>query len=385
MRLRWRHECAFTPSWLDVHADLVVAAGGDRVICLGKADGLPIWELSAPALADFRLVGPRLYCLQDSRMLLAIESESGAVAWHAWAPAARLQLPYPAGCFAPPYHADDNGVLIQTTGGRTIFIEARQGQAKDLGDNPWTRPPVAVGCNRVCLVLDPNLLVMIDSASGKELWRHAIDRPASLDGRAPQLLGEVENLFVLTFRNYGSFLECFDARTGHPGWPEARFLGSESVDLQHGLADASAVYLTRENALEAWALRDGSRLWRQPLPAPGGSWRALRDGEEVLVYPHQPLFSEYRLLSWSPEFAGIWPVEAPSGTYVPLLFHDATTGRLVRRLNLYAESCVPGGRGLALALPPIRRSQAQLNVQSARQGMIVTLASTVWGLRPEPR
>src|SRR5439155_11554988 len=130
----WQCTLPQPPRWIDCCDDTVVAAGLDSVYGLSRADGVRLWSLCLttdyrpPHLTAFQLAGPRLFFLQDERRLVALDVSSGRLLWSRWAPAARLELPFPSGRFRSAYQAGPESVLIQTGMGRWLVLDSRTGR-----------------------------------------------------------------------------------------------------------------------------------------------------------------------------------------------------------------------------------------------------------------
>src|SRR5207237_10518327 len=134
--------------WAGEHADLVIAAGREGVVCLGTADGRRLWEYDAPQrwsgrpsplLSAFRLVGGRLYFLQGQRRLFCLDAETGDVLWTRWAPGAVLRPPDISEQFSDDYQASERTVALPGVG---WLLDARPGRPlhaihRDPLDTVW--------------------------------------------------------------------------------------------------------------------------------------------------------------------------------------------------------------------------------------------------------
>src|SRR5262249_56724789 len=93
----------------------------------------------------------------------------------------------------------------------------------------WLQAPLPLDGGRLCVVPDAGTVAVLEPASGKEIARAATGRLSTLNGMAPLVAGDAEKLLVLSPRNYGSVLCCFDPLTGKARWPEERLVGREPV------------------------------------------------------------------------------------------------------------------------------------------------------------
>jgi outer membrane protein assembly factor BamB len=352
-------------SWLGRHADVVLAAGPTGIHGLRLADGETLWEHAAgplgedygPPLADagggklaaFQQVDSRLFFLQDERRLFALDAESGRVLWTCWAPAARLNPPYPGGRFYPRYHAGADWLVVQTGGGQRWVLESRTGQKvheAPTNPEPWPRAPLALDDGRVCLVPNTRQVVVFDPATGHEIWTYQAEpsRWPSLSGEAPQVLGDPSTLLVLTARNHGYELQPVDARTGQPRWPASRLISPSGVDLASAAFDGETLLFISRNALEARELTEGKRLWELSLTGSAGPWQVVRARRAVVAFPRR----------------------VRAGDSFPVFVCDPKDGHLMQRLNFPA-------------------SAPRAAVQLGEKNMAVLVGDQMWGLRADAR
>jgi outer membrane protein assembly factor BamB len=402
----WESTLPQKPRWIGSSADVVVAAGVDSLFGLSRADGYRIWSLSlatdssSPHLEAFQIAGDRCFLLLEERRMVALDIFSGSLLWTSWAPAGRFQLSSTGGRFRPSYCARQESVLIQTSTGTWLVLDGRTGRRLHESEHPgqpWTRQPLFLERGQVCLLTEPHRLTAVDSRTGAGLWEYAVENPVSLTGEPLQALGNRDTLVVLVSRNYGYYLECLDARTGHRRWSKPRYFGTEPIDLKAGTLDESAVYLVQDNLLLALALIDGRLLWRRTLPAEYGSstphsksfthWRILRTQESLILYPQDGHSAQWQV-HWLYVTAQIrlsWP---PGGS-LAFLFYEPRTGRLAQRVNLLVAAprldlhChyhpVPA------VVPRVHRhsssaAHAEPTVQFCHEGMIIEWAGNAWGL-----
>jgi outer membrane protein assembly factor BamB len=369
----WEQPLAGTPCWVGRHADLVLAAGTDHLHGLRLADGGLLWELHIPGssypvsapdateeagewkratLSGFQLTSARLFFLQGERQLFALDAESGRILWQRWAPAAQVRPPYPAGRFQPHYHAGEERLVVQTSGGKRLILDSQTGRLlheAETSRDPWPRPPRALDGQRVCLVTDSRHVVLLDLASGKEIWKRVLDRGPSLTGEAPQVVGDRETLLLLVPRNLGAELQRLGPLTGQPRW--ATLVSKEAVDLETADIDDTAAYFVSRSFLHAHSLADGKRLWQTPIVGPPGRWRTVRARNAVLAYP----------------------LEARADGPFPVVVCDPKAGELVQRLNFPA----PAGD---LFLPGEEEKVRKPAVQILDRGLAVMREGDAWGL-----
>lgn len=393
----WTATLPQTARWIGCFADTVVAAGADSICGLSQSDGVRLWSLSLAMddhlvhLDAFQLAGPRLFCLQDERRLIAIDVLDGDVLWTCWAPAARFDLPAPSGRFRASYLVGEDSLVIQTGVGPWLVLDSRTGRRlreSDQACSPWPWPPVPLDERHVCLQTDSEHLVLLDAKTGADRWTYSVESPSSLTGEALQILGNRDALLILVSRNYGYFLECLDPRTGSRRWPNPCYLGTLPTDLVGGTLDDSAVYLVQNNTLLARALADGRLLWKQPLPSAGRHWQTLRTQNSLVAFPRYGTAVEWR---WRWLFVTA-QVRLMFGGNEPgtVLICDRRTGQVMQRLNFPA---MPPQMGLQCRFDPIpavvpRFSRIILPpdrwepvVHIFEQGMAVERGGQAWGLR----
>jgi outer membrane protein assembly factor BamB len=379
----WSRRLPFVPAWAGRHADLVLAGGPGGVQALTGDDGSVLWEYCLPVtghgLGHFQLAGERLFFLEDERRLFALDAETGRVLWAEWAPAGALDLPAPGGRFTGHYHAAADWITVQTSGGNVWVLDGKTGRRlhERGGGRPWPRAPLPLDGRRLCIVSDPGAVAVLEPASGKQIARVATGRLSTLSGASPLVAGDAATLLVLSPRNYGSVLCCFDPGTGKARWAEERLVGREPVAPGSLTLDRNAAYLVCGPVLSAHALADGRTLWRVPLPDGAGDWQVRFVRDYLAVYP-------------GAVGPGGWEVRGPFGAlrlatpgsgersgYYSVLLLDSKTGGLVRRLNFRQEAArLPG---TTVELRP-RRQRPQ--VQMLEDGVAVSLDGQAWGRLP---
>ncbi len=429
----WARLLSFAPTWIGSHADMVLVGGADGVESLRRADGAPIWSLlparsasegrATPSVAlragragragmsAFQLAGGRLHLLEDERQLLALDAERGRVLW-CWpgampcamlsrprlvatntAPGGRESMPpgsRPGGQLFPHFYAGDEKVVVQTGNGKRCVLDGRTGRTlheTDTSKEPWPQAPLAHDGHRIFLVPDPQHIVLFDTATGKDIWTHALEPSASLTGKAPQLLANPRTLLVLVERNHGYFLECLEPQTGVRRWPDALFLGVKPVNLEAGAVNESAFYFVQDSTLHARELADGKPLWESPLPGQPGCWRIVRTANHLVLFPRATQAMQWR---WRWLFCDVqFGMTVGQDPYYPVLLYDQKTGQLVQRLNFPAAKprmpiqqafdCVP------VPVPQLQTRRWSVEddasaVQCFERGMTVVLEGEAWGL-----
>jgi outer membrane protein assembly factor BamB len=298
-RVCWQQPLDASVTWAARCDDTVLVAGRQGVFCLRLADGKIQWTCFLPksptadqsVLSEFRREDSRLFFFQDQCRLFAIDVRAGQMLWNYWAPAAEIRPLLPGGRFHPFYHVGNERLLVQTSMGKAWLVDGRTGrtirEAATGDQGTWLQPPAPLDDRCLCVVPDARRVVMLDMASGKEIWSHKIAGTTTLSGESPQVFILGDTLLLRVPRNYGYELERLDVATGQRKWPKPVLLGRGSSNLRHAAADGSTIYMVCGNVLEALALDDGRRRWQARVEGPGDDWRVAVTKRCLLVYPRQ--------------------------------------------------------------------------------------------------
>ena len=362
--IQWTQRLPFAPCWAGCHADTILAAGAEGVICLQRERGQKLWHFPAPVtgryprapcdeirvvldpqppepLTDFRLAAGRLFFLQGQRRLIALNAETGAVLWDRWAPDGPLRLPFPQGCFSPYYHAGTQNVLIQMPGRRWLLDAATGRRIHESADSAdlWQRPPQQLDERTVCVTPDYRNIVLLDAQTGQSLWTYRPGGVTTLSGELPSVLGQGNLLLCIQPANIGYFLQRIDRATGKAVWPRPQLLAAKMLDAGACAFDGDAVYILEDRSLTARSVVDGEVLWRRSLPNAGGQVR--RVGNYLAVYP-QAVESEARLRFCSLLGTVQWDLGylLPPEAVFSVSCYDPKTGQRVQRLQFRIESSI---------------------------------------------
>jgi outer membrane protein assembly factor BamB len=274
--------------------------------------------------------------LNDQARLLAVDVETGGVAWQRESASSEAGL---------SLQADEGYLHMQPVLGRCHLLDAWNGMPKSDG------PLTLIGRHRWARI-EPTQVAQIDPATGKELWRLRLDRPTSLTGELPQLIARGDGLLLRVPRNQADDLLCIDPATGKTLW--SRPVMGRSFDLEGAACDGPRLFLPVDQSLQALSIASGKPLWSADLPA--GRWRAATTQDLVLVRPDQarlrmdPARSYRRLAALDATM--VWPSRGPTGlghlvsgvttsvlasqspSHFTVLAFDPVTGREVRRMVL---------------------------------------------------
>jgi outer membrane protein assembly factor BamB len=409
----WACRLPFVPEWVGLSGAVVVAGGAGGVAGVRCEDGQRMWLLPAPVqgrypaspqagetgvrvvtdalrpepLAEFRLAGGRVVCLQGERRLLVIEAKSGRVLWQRLAPGAEFAAPFPFGRFAPGYYAGPETILAQASG-RSWTLDTAGGRVLAEAPSPiapWARRPVAVDAETVCLVPDARSVAFVQASTGGRRWTFTLSRSTLLSGEPPLVVGKGDNLLVVIPGNIGCRLQRLDRKTGKPLWRQAPLLQFGRLFADGWLTDARAVYYSDSEGVCARSLIDGKVLWQKSLP--GGPWRLVRAGGHLLATPADARAAGLRFRS---PFGSLQWQGGPlaSGYGVPVVALDSRTGVVAQHLNLD-----PGGARVRFSLHPadgggrwgIRADDRCPGAQVGfiPGGVLVVLGRRIWGLAPD--
>ncbi|MBL8796756.1 MAG: PQQ-binding-like beta-propeller repeat protein, partial [Planctomycetia bacterium] len=147
----------------------------------------------------------------------------------------------------------------------------------------WRQPPWPLDAQRIAVTPAGRQVALFDFITGKPLWQHEADRKFTASGEPPQVIGNTDCLLCCIARNYGHELDRLDLRTGARLWPQPLLL-RDRPDLRRAALDETALYVEAGGALEAIALANGLRRWRQPLTG-GSNWQVHLTKNSVLAHP----------------------------------------------------------------------------------------------------
>jgi outer membrane protein assembly factor BamB len=340
---RWSRKLPFTPTWLGLHADVVLAADKQGIAAVRLEDGEPIWTFT-PGTPDhtfsrFHLTTTQLLFLDEERRLLALDLETGRVAWSQWAPGAAFP-PLGGGGFSPHFHGNADRVVAQTSSGRRLVFAAARGKQLHEGSAAasWTQDPLSLDKQRLCLVEKSRILV-VDSATWKELWSYTPSWPSSWTGEAVQVTWNGKVLLILIPRNYGFELDRLDPRTGKSLWQQPCLLSHDRIDARTISMNEGCLFYAGDGVLTCRSLADSRRLWHKSLPSKSRRWQTLHQADAVIAHP-----AEYRQAPWLWLPLGNMLLAVPNHDDVrtrPLTVccHHAKDGRLLQRMEFSAPAC----------------------------------------------
>jgi outer membrane protein assembly factor BamB len=412
---RWRCYLPFTPNWCAGHEDTVLVAGPGGVAGVCLEDGARLWTFAAPAegryphgehlalqvpdatdrpeqLTTFQLLDGRLFFLQGERRLFALDAQTGKVLWRQEAPGAAFHVPAPHGRFRPDLTPRGDTLLVETSAGRCWALSTKNGQRLQETSVPplaWSQAPAIVDNDHRCIVRGVRHVALQDLKTGQEVWVYSIPGITTLSGEAPQVVGAAQAILVVIPTNLGYQVQRLDRATGKPLWPRPCQLSAKPVTASQWAIDEEAFYYVQAGTLYAHALADGKRLWEQALPATAASWQVQRWRDCLLVYPARMVGGHFhcRWLTASLQWEGGPPMNQLRE--FPIQFHEAKTGRLLRRWSCQADR--PRGTvqltgGAMTVLPRIEGdwdgTEALLQTLRITPGGLVTaLADQVIGWR----
>jgi outer membrane protein assembly factor BamB len=394
-KIRWRTPLSFQPTWAGRSGGTIIAAGDGGAAGLRPADGQIIWRYDAPdALhadphGNFHLLGGRLYFIQGQRRIYALNTEDGRVLWTRWAPGARLYQPYPYGRFFHVFPVNAEVLLVQTSGGRRWLLDAATGAIlhdAPTTSEPWPRSPITLPDGGICIVTDAESILLLDPASGRDVWTHRLSGVTTRTGEAPRVTAGTHALLMAWAMNIGWRVQRLDPTTGKPLWSDPPLINTGELDVEGWSQDADAFYGVQDRTLFARSLKDGSLLWRQSLTGPSGRWRTQRFGDALLAYPIEGKGwrFQFRWLTAALQWTGCSPPEEKPGRGYPVVCCDAKTGRLVQRLDFLVDSRSVARLDSAGAdvLPAFTAEKMEKHpfVYVSVQGMIAVVNGRAWGL-----
>ncbi len=306
----WQRELSLSPLWIGLHADTILAAGTEGVVCLTRSEGQVLWEQKLTrSLSDFHVVAGRLFFLEGQQRLFALDAETGTVLWTRRAYSSFLRWP------------DVPGRLLSLEAGEDIVLLPDRGEVLDAQSGA------------VVSAFRAGPVTSIDPETGEKRWSRPLLAPSTLSGLPVQRLALGPDSFLAVVpRNHGTTLERIDSGR----WLWSTLLPSPSPSMTSISRDPGSFYLVHEGELLAYSLEDGRRRWRRRLEGPSGKWRTARAGDWLLAWPveRQKLAVPVPMTGRRLECILTWNVAES----VPLLICDARTGQIVQRLNLPART-----------------------------------------------
>ncbi|WP_435016666.1 PQQ-binding-like beta-propeller repeat protein [Tundrisphaera sp. TA3] len=345
----WIRDLGGEPIWVGYLADRIIAATPRSLVALALDDGQIQWrqDLGGPApatdaapfgpappgtprddsetsgpLADFRIVGNRVFCLEGDRRLLAVDGDSGLVDWS--------YTPANGGRINPRLHVGPGRIVLQArkpNANATLVLDTATGRRRAefaAGDeDAWPIDPLPIDEDHVALVVDRMSVALFDTNRGVRVW--SLREPVDLPKNGPtRLIGDADRLLVLLD---GRELVRVDPATGARLW--SRFLGGEDLsEHPDSLAmSGDRVFVAsgrggipNDPSLFALSMAEGAVLWRRPLTGPDSGWSIAPIDRDVAAYPDPARLTDKALGS------------------LPLAFHRREDGGLIQRFVFQAPA-----------------------------------------------
>ena len=352
----WSRDLEGEPVWVGYLADRIIAATRTRLVALSLDKGLVEWQYDLgtaigpggagdpfarePAAAagvdagpdlleDFRIVGNRVFCLKGRPVrnppmgepdkvigaLMAFDGDTGQLDWSYNPPSGRINPHLLVGPRRVVLQVRrPNAVLVLDTADGNRRAEFPQGEEKE-----WPRPPLAIDDDHVALVADLMTVSLLDTSRGVNAWLFREARDILPRYGPPRLFGDAERLLVL---HDGRDLIRLDLATGNKVWAHPRLLGIEDLSERPeaiALAD-DRVFVANGPTLSAYAMGDGSMLWKRPLNGPSAGWDLALTERSVVAYP------------------GPSRLKVDGLGVLPLVFHRRLDGEPIQRLLIQGSA-----------------------------------------------
>ncbi len=340
----WTRDIGGEPVWVGYLADRIIAATRTRLVALSLDKGTVEWqydlglnaeakegvnpfareavleprgEANAGLLQDFRIVGNRIFCLRGDQSLMAFDGDSGLLDWSYSPPTGKINPHLLVGPRRIVLQVrKPNAVLVLETATGRRHVEFPQPE-----DEEWPRDPLPIDDDHVALVVSRTKVAKFDTLKGSFVWEFEETRDSPRLG-APRLFCDAERLLVL---HEGQNLMRLDLATGAKAWPSPRLLGSEDLSERPeaiAMADDRVFVASGETlsgaTLSAFAMRDGSLLWKRGLKGPTSGWDVALTERSIAAYPTAARLKEDGL------------------TVLPLVFHRREDGEPIQRLLIQA-------------------------------------------------
>jgi cellulose synthase operon protein C len=337
----WTRDLDSEPVWVGYLADRIIAASHSRVVALSLDKGTIEWQYDLGAnadpkaavnpfvrevalepradpngggpLHDFRIVGNRIFCLRGEESLIAFDGDFGLIDW-SYTP--------PTGKINPHLLVGPKRIVLQVRKPNLVLVlETSTGRRRVEFAQPeeeeWPRDPLPIDDDSVALVVNRTKVAKFDTSKGAYAWEFEETKDSPRLG-APRLFCDAERLLVL---HEGQNLMRLDLATGAKAWTTSKLLGSEDLSERPEAIAMSEdrVYVANGATLSAFAMRDGSLIWKRGLKGPTSGWDVALTERSVLAYP-----SAARLRDDGP---GV----------LPLVFHRREDGEPIQRLLIQAN------------------------------------------------
>ena len=301
--------------WAGYLSDKLIVSTGRRIVALELAQGSVQWrfdtqqagkDLDRPdpfanpaeapervqtagqALSDFQLVKGRVFCLRGRSELIALDADTGSLAW---------TFSSPPGEINPNLWIGPDRAVVQVEKPNQLLVlrtdDGRVVNRVPMADKELLdRPPVPIDENSVLLVSERRTVKRFDLTHGQSSWvyQESIDMPKN---GPPRLIYSAGVLLVL---HDGLLLTRLDPATGEKRWecllgenlsgrPDAIACDDKTFYCVDFLYVAGAV----QQSVRAIALEDGSRVWARPLKGPSiETWSIALTERCVIAYPNAP-------------------------------------------------------------------------------------------------
>jgi outer membrane protein assembly factor BamB len=338
-------------------AGILFAAGPRSVMALDFRTGAKLWQFDLPeplpslSLPQFSI--SNVLFRVGSRAVLALKRDSGQVAWiRSSAPSEHGAIHFLDGAptYAPAWIVHENRVLLQTSTGERLRLDANSGTVlarEPTGLNPWASPPIPFENERWLVAESPLQIRLIREGNLRPLWVRQQDGEASTTGELPRMQMLGPSLYTATSRNYGIELERLQPGTGEPMWRKPRVLPAGTIRLEAAEANREHLVIPVENRLVALQSTDGREAWHRDMPFAAG-WQVRLGRSAVIAFPSLAVnsedssilearlarrFWEYPILPRALGLASTW-VDSQVDCRLPILLIDRDSGTHLSRVDV---------------------------------------------------
>jgi outer membrane protein assembly factor BamB len=373
----WSKNLEGEPVWVGYLADRIIAATKTRLVALSLDKGQEEWRYDlgpVPAagaaanpfarepaveggaenpsmLLDFRIVGNRIFCLKGHQVksplsgepeiaiqsLMALDGDTGMVDWSYTPSSGRINRHLIVGArrIVLQVRKPNLVLVLDTTTGR------RQGEFAQGETEEWLRDPLPLDDDHIALVVSRTKVAKFDTTRGANAWEFEETKDSPRLG-PPRLICDSERLLVL---HEGQSLMRLDLSTGSKVWKSWRLLGNEDLsERPEAIALApDRVFVANGSTLSAFAMADGSALWKRPLSGPSSGWDLALTERSIVAFPGSSKLSEDDL------------------SVLPLSFHRRDDGEPIQRLLFHS---------------PVK----QLAVRFSSRGVLVATQGAGWAI-----
>lgn len=391
----WNAQLGFRAKWAEFQDRVIIVGGSEGLAGVRPDNGAVLWRLPPPAgyeLSAFQVVGGRIFCFLNGRKFLAVDARSGRSLWAITTPGGHYHTG--KGQFFPCFSSTEDRLIVQTGAGSAWLLDATNGRVLSQTPAPeesWQGPPLTLPENRFCIVESANQIVLRKHENGEEIWAVNLPGFTTATGELPQihLVGKV--LLVVVPTNLGYRFQLLSLATGKSFEGQPILLRQARLLPCHWSVDGDTLVTLGQDALAAWSLADGRRLWEKPMPPGTTNWRIMNCGPSLTLAVENSLTARFQFhwLSAQVQWDCLRQRSSDPANALALILFEPRTGHLVQRMNFPASRLdikLTANHGPLQLLPRLTRvANGEPGVVcvfvARKRTLIVANGNQCWGLQ----